>query len=72
MAILTDLFDCSFVLFPETECINLLKLKVMSLKFKKVQRKVLNGVNEDQARTYAMAKASGYCDMEKLCELISI
>lgn len=43
----------------------------MSLKFRKVQRKVLSGVNKDQVRTYAMAKASGYCDMEKLCELIS-
>lgn len=43
----------------------------MALKFRKVQRKVLSGVDKDKVKTYARAKASGYCDMEKLCELIS-
>lgn len=43
----------------------------MSLKFKKVQRKIMFGADKDKVKTYAMAKASGYCDMVKLCELIS-
>lgn len=43
----------------------------MSLKFRKVQRKVMIGEEKDQVKTYAVAKASGYCDLEKLCELIS-
>ena len=43
----------------------------MSLKFKKVQRKIMFGADKDKVKTYAMAKASGYCDMAKLCELIS-
>lgn len=43
----------------------------MALKFRKVQRKVMVGEEKDQVKTYAVAKSSGYCDMEKLCELIS-
>lgn len=43
----------------------------MALKFKKVQRKIMFGADKDKVKTYAMAKASGYCDMAKLCELIS-
>lgn len=43
----------------------------MSLKFRKVQRRVLSGEDKDKVKTYAVAKASGYCSMEKLCELIS-
>ena len=43
----------------------------MALKFRKVQRKVMVGEEKDQVKTYAVAKASGYCDMEKLCELVS-
>lgn len=43
----------------------------MALKFRKVQRKVLSGVDKDKMKTYAVAKSSNYCDMDKLCELIS-
>lgn len=43
----------------------------MALKFRKVQRKVLSGTDKDTVKTYAVAKSSGYCDMAKLCELIS-
>ena len=43
----------------------------MALKFRKVQRKVMVGEEKDDEKTYAVAKASGYCDMEKLCELDS-
>ena len=43
----------------------------MTLKFRKVQRKVLSGDDKDKVKTYAMAKSSSYCDMAKLCELIS-
>lgn len=43
----------------------------MALKFRKVQRKILNGADKDQVKTFAVAKSSGYCDMAKLCELIS-
>jgi predicted histone-like DNA-binding protein len=43
----------------------------MSLKFRKVQRKVLSGKDAGQVKTYAMAKANGYCDMTKLCKMIS-
>ncbi|MCD8268971.1 MAG: HU family DNA-binding protein [Parabacteroides sp.] len=43
----------------------------MALKFRKVQRRVLSGDDKDKVKTYAVAKSSNYCDMEKLCELIS-
>ncbi|WP_075558349.1 HU family DNA-binding protein [Parabacteroides timonensis] len=43
----------------------------MALKFRKVQRKVLSGDDKGKTKTYAVAKSSNYCDMEKLCELIS-
>lgn len=43
----------------------------MALKFRKVQRKLLNGAEKDKVKTFAVAKSSGYCDMEKLCDLIS-
>lgn len=43
----------------------------MALKFRKVQRRVLSGDDKDKVKTYAVAKSSSYCDMEKLCELIS-
>lgn len=43
----------------------------MSLKFRKVQRKVLSGADKDKVKTYAVAKSSNYCDMDKLCQLIS-
>ena len=43
----------------------------MTLKFRKVQRKVLSGDDKDKVKTYAMARSSNYCDMDKLCELIS-
>ncbi|MDH6304501.1 putative histone-like DNA-binding protein [Parabacteroides sp. PF5-5] len=43
----------------------------MSLKFRKVQRKVLSGVDAGKTKTYASAKANGYCDLKKLCKLIS-
>lgn len=43
----------------------------MAVKYRKVQRKVLSGAEKDKQKTYAMAKTSGYCDLEKLCKLIS-
>lgn len=43
----------------------------MALKFRKVQRKVMIGDETGTVKTYAVAKSTGYCDMEKLCELIS-
>ena len=43
----------------------------MALKFRKIQRKVLSGADQGKTKTYAMAQMSGYCDMEKLCKLIS-
>lgn len=43
----------------------------MALKFRKVQRKVLAGEDTGKVKTYAMAKANGYCDLTKLCKLIS-
>ncbi len=43
----------------------------MALKFRKVQRKILNGDDKGQVKTFGVAKSSGYCDMAKLCELIS-
>jgi len=43
----------------------------MALKFRKVQRKILSGEEAGKTKTFAMAKASGYCDMTKLCKLIS-
>lgn len=43
----------------------------MPLKFRKVQRKILSGDEKDKVKTYAMARSSSYCDMNKLCELIS-
>ena len=38
----------------------------MALKFRKVQRKVLSGDDKDKVKTYAVAKSSSYCDMEKI------
>lgn len=43
----------------------------MALKYRKVQRKVLLGQDQGKVKTYATAKSSGYCDMEKLCDLIA-
>ena len=43
----------------------------MTLKFRKVQRKVLSGGDKDKVKTCAMARSSSYCEMAKLCELIS-
>ncbi|MCD8136134.1 MAG: hypothetical protein LUH01_09365 [Parabacteroides gordonii] len=43
----------------------------MALKFRKVQRKILNGDDKGRVKTFGVAKSSGYCDMAKLCELIS-
>ena len=43
----------------------------MALKFRKVQYKVLSGEDAGKTKTYARAKASGYCSMSKLCKLIS-
>lgn len=43
----------------------------MALKFRLVQRKILNGVEKDKVKTFAMAKTSGFCDLQKLCRLIS-
>ncbi|MDH6304360.1 hypothetical protein M2459_001093 [Parabacteroides sp. PF5-5] len=43
----------------------------MSLKFRKVQYKVLSGADAGKMKTYARAKSAGRCDMQKLCKLIS-
>lgn len=43
----------------------------MALKFRKVQRKVMAGLEAGKTKTYAMAKANGYCDLQKLCKMIS-
>lgn len=43
----------------------------MALKFRTVKRKVLSGSDAGKVKTYAMAKASGHCDLKKLCKLIS-
>lgn len=42
----------------------------MALKFRVVKRKVLNGVDKDQVKNYAMAKTNGVSDLDKLCKLI--
>lgn len=42
----------------------------MALKFRVVKRKVLNGVDKDQVKNYAMAKANGVSGLDKLCKLI--
>lgn len=56
---------------PGNSSINHYNRKAMTLKFRKVQRKVLSGDDKDKVKTYAMARSSNYCDMDKLCELIS-
>lgn len=43
----------------------------MSLKYRTVKRKVLAGTEEGQKKTYAIAKASYHCDMQKLCRLVA-
>lgn len=43
----------------------------MALKFRVVKRKVLNGADKDAVKTYAMAKASGTTDLNKICKLVS-
>ncbi len=43
----------------------------MSIKYRKVPRKVLNGPDRDMIKTYAVAKASYYCDLTKLSELVA-
>jgi predicted histone-like DNA-binding protein len=43
----------------------------MALKIRKVQRKVLAGVDQGKVKTYGIAKSVNYCDLNKLCKLIS-
>lgn len=43
----------------------------MALKFRLVRRKILSGAEKDSMKTFAMAKTSGTCDLQKLCKLIS-
>lgn len=43
----------------------------MAIKFRLVNRKVMNGADKDSVKTYAMAKASGMSGIDKLCKLIS-
>ncbi|MCD8177279.1 MAG: HU family DNA-binding protein [Tannerellaceae bacterium] len=43
----------------------------MSVKYRKIQRKVLNGPEQGKVKTYAIAKASHDCDMQRLCNLVS-
>ena len=43
----------------------------MALKFTKVQRELRMGAEAGTVKTYAMAKSSGMCDLEKLCKMIS-
>jgi predicted histone-like DNA-binding protein len=43
----------------------------MALKIRKVRRKVLSGDEQGKMKTYGIAKAGSYCDLNKLCKLIS-
>jgi predicted histone-like DNA-binding protein len=43
----------------------------MAVKIKKVQREIRFGNETGKVKTYGVVKSSGYCDMEKLCELVS-
>ncbi|MDR1981411.1 MAG: HU family DNA-binding protein [Tannerellaceae bacterium] len=43
----------------------------MAVKIKKVQREIRFGSETGKVKTYGIVKTSGYCDMEKLCELVS-
>lgn len=43
----------------------------MSLKFRTVEREVKIGQDAGKKKTYAMAKTNGYCNLEKLCDLVS-
>ncbi|MDR1200342.1 MAG: hypothetical protein LBL58_01765 [Tannerellaceae bacterium] len=43
----------------------------MSLKFKKVARKVLSGKEKGEIKYYAVAKSSGLSGVDKICKLIS-
>jgi len=43
----------------------------MSLSFRKVKRRVLNGPNKGEDMYYAMARSNGVTDLDSLCELIS-
>lgn len=43
----------------------------MSLKYRKVQRKVMAGLDAGKTKTYAIAKSRGYSDMERLCDLVA-
>ncbi|MDR0430748.1 MAG: HU family DNA-binding protein [Tannerellaceae bacterium] len=43
----------------------------MAVRFRTVQREVRAGKDAGKVKTYAMAKATGYCTLEKLCDLIS-
>ncbi|MEO4719933.1 hypothetical protein ABHZ63_26710, partial [Phocaeicola vulgatus] len=57
-------------IFALSLVINLLKFKIMAVKFKVVKRKVLNGAEKDSVKNYAIAKTSGTSDLNKLCKLI--
>ncbi|MDR1556208.1 MAG: HU family DNA-binding protein [Tannerellaceae bacterium] len=43
----------------------------MALKIRKVQRKLLSGDEQGKVKTYGIAKAGSYCNLAKLCKLIS-
>ena len=43
----------------------------MAVKFRTVEREVRIGDDAGKKKTFAVAKANGYCDMTKLCKLIS-
>jgi predicted histone-like DNA-binding protein len=43
----------------------------MALKFRTVEKMILMGNEAGKVKTIAIAKTNGYCDTEKLCELIS-
>ncbi|MDH6306118.1 putative histone-like DNA-binding protein [Parabacteroides sp. PF5-5] len=43
----------------------------MALKFRTVERKINIGGDAGKVKTFAVAKSGGYCDMEKLCDLVS-
>jgi predicted histone-like DNA-binding protein len=43
----------------------------MALKIRKVKRKVLAGSYQGTVKTYGIAKSGSYCDLQKLCKLIS-
>jgi predicted histone-like DNA-binding protein len=43
----------------------------MSVKIRKVQRKMLTGSEVGKVKTYGIAKSAGFCNLDRLCKLVS-